>query len=188
MTTPSRIPIPILVLAAIALGLAVVGGILLVGRVGVPDATPTLPPPSASAAQPTSTPGPTDPLSTPEGAVRAFFAAFGEARRTDDPSSLVALVTSTDSSAYLTASGFLAGQKADGKASVLTTNEIRDLVVVPDGARATVTFLHHQVGFDIDLATGEPKESPTALPDATVRVVVVRTGDRWLVDSFENVP
>jgi hypothetical protein len=97
-------------------------------------------------------------------------------------------VTSADSSAYLTASGFLAGQKADGKASVLTTNEIRDLVVVPDGDRATVTFLHHQVGFDIDLATGEPKESPTALPDATVRVVVVRTGDRWLVDSFENVP
>ncbi len=188
MTTPSRIRTPILAVAAIALGLAVVGGILLAGRVGVSDATPS--PSIATSAAPTATPtpAPTDPLSSPEGAVRAFFAAFGEARRTDDPSALVALVTSTDSSAYLTASGFLAGQKADGKASVLTTNEIRDLVVVPDGDRATVTFLHHQVGFDIDLATGEPKESPTALPDATVRVVVVRTGDRWLVDSFENVP
>ena len=78
MTSPNRIRIPILAVAAIALGLAVVGGILLVGRVGVPDATPTLAAASRRPpAQPTSTPGPTDPLSSPEGAVRAFFAAFG---------------------------------------------------------------------------------------------------------------
>jgi hypothetical protein len=127
-------------------------------------------------------------MSTPEGAVRAFFAALAEARRTDDPSPLAALVTSTNSSAYLTASGFLAGQKATGKASVLTVNDISNLAVVPNGGQATVTFLHHQVGFDIDVNTGQPKESPTALPDARVSVVVVQTGSRWLVDSFENVP
>jgi hypothetical protein len=183
MTRPLRTPV--LALAAIALGLLVVGAILLAGRVGVPDATPTpattvSPSPSASASA--------DPLATPEGAVRTFFAALADARRTDEPSPLLGLVTGPTSSAYLTASGFLEGQKASGIASVLTVNELRNLVVVPDGLRATVTFLHRQTGFDIDPTTGQPKESPTALPDVTVRVVVVRTGDRWLVDSFENVP
>ena len=184
MMTPTRTRTPILAFAAIALGLLVVGGILLVGRFGVPEGTPA----PTSLASPSLSASATDPLSTPEGAVRAFFAALADARRTDDPTPLIGLVTSPESSAYLTASGFLAGQKASGTASVLTINEIRDLVVVPDGTRATVTFLHHQVGFDLDLTTGQPKESPTALPDATVRVIVVRTGDRWLVDSFENVP
>ena len=181
MQLPTRHRTPIVALAAVLLGLLVVGGILLVGRIGVPDASPS---PTTSGPPPSAT----DPLSTPEGAVRAFFTALAGARRTDDPSPLAALVTSTSSSAYLTAAGFLAGQKATGIASVLTVNDISNLVVVPNGAQATVTFLRHQVGFDIDVNTGQPKESPTALPDATVRVVVVQTGGRWLVGSFENVP
>ena len=72
---------PILALTALVLALLVVGGILLVGGIGVPTATPT---PSAS----TPVASATDPLSTPEGAVRGFFEAFAAARRTDDPSVL----------------------------------------------------------------------------------------------------
>ncbi len=59
---------PILALTALVLALLVVGGILLVGGIGVPTATPT---PSAS----TPVASATDPLATPEGAVRGFFEA-----------------------------------------------------------------------------------------------------------------
>ncbi|MDQ6910346.1 MAG: hypothetical protein M3Z84_06125, partial [Actinomycetota bacterium] len=62
------------------------------------------------------------------------------------------------------------------------------LKVVVDGTQATVTFHHHQVGYDVDLITGQPRESPTALPDANVRVVLIQSGGRWLVDRFENIP
>ena len=81
MMTPTRTRTPILAFAAIALGLAVVGGILLVGRLGVPEGTPA----PTSSASPSLSASATDPLSTPEGAVRAFFAALADARRTDDP-------------------------------------------------------------------------------------------------------
>ena len=181
MQLPTRYRTPILALIAVVLGLLVVGGILLVGRIGVPEASPS---PSYS----TPVASATDPSSTPEGAVRAFFQALGSARRTDDASVLEELVTSKNSSAYLTAAGFLDGQRAVGKGSVLTVNEITDVMVVADGTQATVTFRHRQVGYDIDLKTGQPRESPTALPVTNVRAVVVQSGSRWLVDSFENVP
>lgn len=181
MQLPTRYRTPILALTAVVLGLVVVGAILLVGRIGAPEASSG---PTSSAPAPSAT----DSLSTPEGAVRAFFEAFGAARRTDDPSLLSGLVTSTGSSAYLTAAGFLEGQKAVGTASLLTVNEISDVVVIVDGTRATVTFRHHQAGYDIDIKTGQPKESPTALPDVTVRVVVMQSGGHWLVDAFENLP
>jgi hypothetical protein len=181
MLPPTGRRTPILALTAVAVGLFVVGGILLVGRLGVPAEAP-----SPSSSGPSA--APTDPTATPEGAVRAFFVAFAAARRTDDPTAIASLVTSTNSSAYLTVSGFLAGQKAVGTASVLTVNDLTNLVVAQAGAQATVTFLHHQVGFDVSVDSGQPKESPTALPDVRVQVVVIKTGARWLVDSFENLP
>ncbi len=181
MQLPTQHRTPILALTALVLALLVVGGILLVGRIGVPDASPS---PSSS----TPVAIATDPLSTPEGAVRAFFEALGSARRTDDASALEGLVTSTNSSAYLTAAAFLDGQRAVGKASVLTTNEITDVQVQVDGTKATVTFHHRQAGYDIDLKSGQPRESPTPLPDTNVKVVLTQTNGRWLVDGFENVP
>jgi hypothetical protein len=181
MHLPTRYRMPILALTALVLALLVVGGILLVGGIGVPTATPT---PSAS----TPVASATDPLATPEGAVRGFFEALGSARRTDDASVLEGLVTSKTSSAYLTAAGFLDGQRAAGKTSVLTANEITDLKVVVDGTQATVTFHHHQVGYDVDLISGQPRESPTALPDTNVKVALIQSGGRWLVDRFENIP
>ncbi len=180
MQLPTQHRTPILALTALVLALLVVGGILLIGRIGVPDASPS---PSSSPVA-----SATDPLSTPEGAVRTFFDALGSARRTDDASALEGLVTSTNSSAYLTAAAFLDGQRAVGKASVLTTNDITDAQVHVDGTKATVTFHHRQAGYDIDLKSGQPRESPTALPDTNVKVVVTQTNGRWLVDSFEKVP
>ncbi len=72
MNLPTRNRTPIVALIAVVLGLLVVGGILLVGRIGVPDASPR---PTASGPAPSAT----DPMSTPEGAVRAFFDAYSAA-------------------------------------------------------------------------------------------------------------
>ena len=85
MPTPTRLRTPVLVAASLVLGLLVVGGILLVGSLGTtqPEPSPSLQV-SATPSPAPATVAATDPLSTPEGAVRAFFAALKEARRTDD--------------------------------------------------------------------------------------------------------
>ena len=188
MTSPNRLRIPVLAVAAIALGLAVVGGILLVGRVGVPDATPS--PTIATSPAPTATPTPvpTDPLSTPEGAARAFFDAYSAARRTDDPAAVASLVTGTESSAYLSVAGFLAGQKALGKASVVTIQRLDNLATTIDGDTATVTFDYTEGGYDIDLASASPLESPQVLPAYRVTVSLQRVAARWLVDAYTSRP
>jgi hypothetical protein len=179
MNVPERYRLPLAAATSLIVVVVVGGAILLLNRPGPsPVVSPT----------PTAVVSPSLDLTTPEGAVRAFFDALGSARRTDDASLLEGLVTSKDSSAYLTAAGFLDGQRAVGKASVLTENDITDVSVVVTGTQATVTFRHRQVGYDIDLKTGQPRESPTALPLASVQAVVVQSGGRWLVDSFENVP
>jgi hypothetical protein len=179
MNVPERYRLAVVAATSLIVVVIVAGTILLLNRPGpTPVESPT----------PTVTASPSLDVTTPEGAVRSFFDALGSARRTDDASVLEGLVTSKDSSAYLTAAGFLDGQRTVGKASVLTVNDITNVSVVVDGSRATVTFLHRQVGYDIDLKTGQPRESPTALPVAKVQAVVVQSGGRWLVDSFENVP
>ena len=180
-TIPERYRLPLVALASVVVAVLVVGAILLVGGSPQPSRSPRPMLVSPS-------PSPTDPASTPEGAARAFFAAFAAARRTDDPTLVQAFVTSKDSSAYKTAIGFLEGQKAVGKASVITLNELSDLTVAVDGDRATITFRHRVEGYDIDLTTGEPLESPTSLPATTVRAVALKSDNRWLVDRFENVP
>ncbi len=175
--------LPVLAARSILVALGVVIAILLLGRApSALDGSPS-PRPGASAASSSAVPG-----STPESAVRAFYDALAKARRTDDPSIVEPFVNGTDSSAYLTASGFLLGQKEVGKASVITLNEITNLQVIEeDGASAKVEFDHRLGGYDIDLESGEPLESPTELPVRRTQATVVRVGDRWLVDSFETV-
>jgi hypothetical protein len=179
MNVPERYRLPFAAATSLVVIAVVAGAILLLNR---PGPTPVVSPTPSAAASPSMD------VTTPEGAIRAFFDALGSARRTDDALLLEGLVTSKASSAYLTAAGFLDGQRAVGKASVLTVNDITDVNVVINGNQATVTFRHRQVGYDIDLKTGQPRESPTVLPVASVRAVVVQSGGRWLVDSFENVP
>ena len=180
MTRPLRTPI--LALAAVALGLFVVGAILFTGRLGVPEATPV---PAVTA---TPSPSAADPRSTPEDAVRAFFAAFATSRRSDDPSAITTFVTSTDSSAYLSVAGFLDGQKAVGKASILTVTRLDGLTSTVSGDAATVTFAYTEGGYDISLAGASPLQTPQVLPAVQVTVHLRRAGLVWLVDAYESAP
>ena len=173
--TGRRTPIPALM--AVAVGLFVVGGILLVGRLGVPAEAP-----SPSSSGPSA--APTDPSATPEGAVRAFFGAFAAARRSDDPSLVSPYVTSEQSSAYLSVQGFLLGQKAANKASVLTVQRIDNVSVQLSGASAIVRLGYTEGGYDIDLNNGAPLESPKVLAPRNLTVELHSVDGRWLVDSY----
>jgi hypothetical protein len=169
---------PLAVLAAsLVVLLVVAGGVLLVGRLA-PTPTPSILPSSPATASPS-----TD-LSTPEGAVRAFFEAFARARRTDDPAVVLPFTTGESSDAYRSADAFLRGQRESGKASIITQLEIKNVAVDVQGDRATVGFDYVQVGYDIDLDTGEPLESPLALPLERVSAMVARRGETWLVESY----
>lgn len=174
--------LPAVAAFSLLIALAVVVAILLLGR--APTVVDGSPLPSAS--QPSDTSPPPD--DTPEAAVRAFFEAFAEARETDDPALIEPFVNSTDSSAYQTAAGFLLGQQEVGKASVVTVNELSNFDVSSDGNEATVLFDHRLGGYDIDLESGEPLESPTLLESRRKQAVVILIDGVWLVDSFENLP
>ena len=50
-----------------------------------------------------------------------------------------------------------------------------------------VEFKYVAGGYDIDLETGEPLESPETLEPSRVRAEVVRVDDLWLLDSYEEV-
>ena len=168
----------VIVATAVVVLLFVAGGVLLLAQLA-PSPTPsTSLPPSASA---TSSTDPT----TPEGAVRAFFAALKEARRTDDPALIRPFVTSEQSSAYLSVQGFLLGQKAVKKASVLTVQTVENIRVQEAGDSATVRLVYTEGGYDISLDTGQPLESPNVLAPRDVTMELRKVGDRWLVESYE---
>jgi hypothetical protein len=186
MPTQTRLRTPVLALAAVVIGLLVVGGILLVGRLGTTEPTPTPSLATQSSSMPTATPA--DPRSTPEGAVRAFFDAFSVARRSDDPSAIANLVTGPDSSAYLSVAGFLEGQKAAGKASVVTEQRLDHLATVVTGQTATVTFDYTEGGYDISLAGASPLQTPQVLPVAHVTVHLRLVDATWLVDAYQSRP
>lgn len=176
---PARYQLPLVAGASLIVLLVIAGGVLLVGRLG-PSPNPS-PPPSASQ----STPGSAD-TSTPEGAVRAFFESYARARRTDDPSLVLPMTTGEQSSAYRSVEAFLLGQKEVGKASINTVLEFENFSTSVDGDRATVTFDLTEGGYNIDLDTGEPLESPEVLPTTRVTVELVLRSGRWLVDSYES--
>jgi len=175
--------LPVLAGLSMVVALGVVIAILLLGKAptafdGSPSPQPSAPSTSSSAAL----------GSTPEAAVRAFFDAFADAGETNDPEILEPFVSGTDSSAYQTAAGFLGGQQAAGKASITTVNELSDFEVSIAGDRATVLFTYRAGGYDIDLETGRPLESPVILPTERVEAITVRVDGRWLLDSYEAVP
>jgi hypothetical protein len=171
---------PLVVLAAsLAVLLVVAGGVLVIGRL-TPTPTPTTLPTSSASTTPSADPA------TPEGAVRAFFAAYSQARRTDDPGLLRPFVTSETSDAYRSVKGFLDGQRAVGKASITTVERIENVTVQVDGSRATVTFTYTEGGYDIDLNTGQPLESPVIVPAQRVTVELEQRNGSWLVDRYES--
>ena len=171
---------PLVILATgVVVLLLVAGGVLLLGQLG-PTPTPTTSlPPSAT---PSSSPDP----STPEGATRAFFEAFARARRTDDASIVEPFVTDTESSAYRTVDAFLRGQREVGKASITTVLELENFSTTTSGDQSTVVFDFTEGGYDIDIDTGQPLESPEVLPTTRVTVELLLRDGNWLVDSYES--
>ena len=173
-----RRPLPLVIAIAGFAALAVAVFVVVVpGLLTGPDPT-TSPPPSASES-------PSGDAATPEGATRAFFEAYAEARRTGSPEAVLAFVTSENSSAYLTVHGFVRGQTDAGKASVTTVLELANLRTAIDGDVATVVLDFTEGGYDIDLDSGEPLESPVVLPTRRLTVELHRSGGVWLVESFE---
>lgn len=170
---------PLVILATgVVVLLLVAGGVLLLGQIG---SSPT---PTTSSSL-SATASPSVDASSPEGAVRAFFAALEEARRTDDPALIRPYVTGEQSSAYLSVQGFLLGQKAVKKASVLTVQQVDSISVQTTGDSATVHLVYTEGGYDISLDTGEPLESPNVLAPRDVTMELRRVEGRWLVETYE---
>lgn len=176
---PERSRPLVIAATAIVVLLLVAGGVLLIGRLG-PSPAPSTPPPPSMTASPSAD------ASTPEGATRAFFEAYAQARQSDDPSLVEPYVTSRTSSAYLSAAAFLRGQKESGKASVTTVLRIENVNVEQSGTTATVSFDYTEGGYNIDPTSGSPVESPTVLPTVRVVATVRQSDGRWLVDSYHT--
>jgi len=177
MTIAPRYRLPIAMLASLAVVGVVLVAVILAGSGGKPNDT------SSPSASPSAS---VDPYATPESAVRAFFDAYSQARRTDDPSIVEPYVTSKTSSAYLSAAAFLKGQKESGKASITTVLRIENVNVGHSGTTATVSFDYTEGGYNIDPTTGSPVESPTVLPTTRVVAEVHQIDGRWLVDSYHE--
>ncbi len=175
---PERSRLPVLVGVSLLVLLLVAGGVIVAPRLVPATPTPT------SSLTPAASPS-TD-TSTPERAVRAFFSAFSRARKTDDPTLVLPFVTGETSDAYRSVKGFLDGQRAVGKASVITVERIENLRSEVTGETASVSFDFTEGGYDISLDTGEPVESPTILPTRRVTVDVKQVDGRWLVDDYES--
>lgn len=164
--------------ASVAVVLAVLAVVLLTGG-GSPTPTTTAPPFA------TATPS-ADAGATPEGAVRAFFDAYAKARQINDPVPLAPLVTGPTSSAYLSAAGFLRGQKESGRASVTTVLRLDNLTTTINGAAAVVAFDYTEGGYDINPGSGSALESPVVLPVRRVTVSLRQVAGRWLVDEYQS--
>lgn len=175
---PERSRLPVLVGVSVLVLLLVAGAVIVVPRL-----VPSTPTPTSSPALPAS---PSADPSTPEGAVRAFFSAFSRARRTDDPTLVLPFVTGATSDAYRSVRGFLDGQRAVGKASILTIQRLDNLVVESAGAVAKASFDYVEGGYDISLDTGLPLESPNVLPSFRVTVTLKRVDSSWLVDAYTS--
>ncbi len=176
--------LPVVALIALAVVAVVVVAVIGLGSLGstATSAAPTPSPmltPTATAA-----PTPTDPRSTPDGATRAFFAAFSQARKTNDPSLVEPYVTSKDSGAYLTASGFLGGAQGVNRASIVTVDRLDNMTSQVTGDTATVDFDYTEGGYDINPSTGAALESPTVLPPIHVTATLKLVNGLWLMDSY----
>jgi len=176
--------LPVVALIALAVVAVVVVAVVGLGSLGS-TATSAAQTPSALLT-PTATPAPTptDPRSTPEGATRAFFAAFAKAWKTDDPSLVEPYVTSKESSAYLTVVGYLGGAQGVGRASIITIDSLDNMTSRVAGDTATVDFYYTEGGYDINPSTGAALESPTLLAPVHLTATLKLVNGLWLMDSY----
>ena len=183
--------LPFVALVALAVAAVVVVAVIGLGSLGsgTKSAPPTSPSaPVASGLTATPAPTPTDPRSTPEGATRAFFSAFNKGWLTDDPTLVTPFVTSTDSSAYLSVSSFLGGEKAVGRAAAITTQRLDNIQTAITGATATVEFDYTVGGYNTNVDTGAPVETPNVLAPVHAKVTLKLVAGQWLVDAYTQTP
>jgi hypothetical protein len=176
---PDRHRLRVVLGVGVAAVIVMSGAVYLLGG-GSPPSTPEptgSPSPSAS---------PTDPTSSPEGAVRAFFEAFAEARPENDASLVLPFATSDDSPAYLSVFGFLEGQKALGRGAVIDEQRLENVEIELDLDRATVSFTYVEGGYLIDLDSGEPINESSTLPPARIVAEVHLEGSIWRVHEYES--
>jgi hypothetical protein len=185
MNEKYRLPLVALV-ALVVVGVVVVAvvGLGSLGS-GAPGAAPTPSPMLTPTA--TEAPTPTDPRSTPEGATRAFFAAFNKGWLTDDPTAVVPYVTSTNSSAYQSVSAFLGGEKAANKAAVITTQSLDNMTGTVAADTATVEFDYTVGGYTTNLE-GVAIETPNVLAPVHAKVTLKLVAGQWLVDAYTQTP
>jgi hypothetical protein len=183
-----RYRLPVVAAVALVAVVVVVGAVAAFGSIGSSvhsaSATPTRTP-SATA---TPVPTPTDARSTPEGATRAFFQAFAQARKADDPSLLVPYVTSKDCNAYLSVAAFLGGELAVNRASLLTVQRLGNMTSNVSGDTATVDFDYTEGGYNIDPTTGKATETQSVLAPVHVTATLKLVGHQWLMDSYTSHP
>lgn len=176
--SPGRPRLPLLVGVAALIGVVVVGAILF-----VPGLLPGPEPTESSSVEPTTS---SSADTSPESATQAFFAAFADGRRTGDATVVEPFVTGDGSSAFLTVDAFLRGQTEAGKTSITTVLRMENFQTSVDGDIAIVELDYTEGGYDIDLNSGEPLESPVVLPTRHVTVELRLIEGTWLVDSFET--
>jgi hypothetical protein len=179
-----RYRLPVVAAVALVTVVAVVVAVAAFGSMGssAPSASST--PTRTPSATATPVPTPTDARSTPEGATRAYFDAFSKARKTNDPSLVEPYVTSKESSAYLTAAGFLGGAQGVNRASVVTVDRLDNMTSQISGDAATVVFDYTEGGYDINPSTGAALETPTVLAPVHVTATLKRVNGLWLMDSY----
>ena len=181
-----RYRLPFVAAVAVAVSAVVVAAVIVLGSTGssTKSSDSTRPPSTAPTATAIPTPTPTDPRSTPEGATRAFYAAFAKAWKTDDPSLVEPYVTSKESSAYLTVAGYLGGAQGVNRASIITIERLDNMTSRVVGDTATVDFYYTEGGYDINPSTGAALESPTVLAPAHMTATLKRVNGLWLMDSY----
>jgi hypothetical protein len=179
--------LPFVALVALAMVGVVVVAVVGLGSLGSSATSPdSTRPPSTALTTPAATPAPTptDPLSTPEGATRAFFHAFAQARKTDDPTLVEPYVTSKDSGAYLSVAGFLGGEQGVNRASIVTVQRLDNMTSSVTGDTATVDFDYTEGGYDINPGTGAALETQSVLAPYHVTATLKHVDGRWLMDSY----
>jgi hypothetical protein len=179
-----RYRLPVVAAVALVAVVVVVAAVAAFGSMGssAPSARST--PARTTSATATPAPTPTDPRLSPEGATRAFFAAFAKAWKTDDPSLVEPYVTSKESSAYLTVAGYLGGAQGVGRASIITIDNLDNMTSRVAGDTATVDFYYTEGGYDINPSTGAALESPTLLAPVHLTATLKLVNGLWLMDSY----
>jgi hypothetical protein len=179
-----RYRLPLVAAVALVAVVVVVVAIAAFGSMGssAPSASST--PARTTTATATPAPTPTDPRLSPEGATRAFFAAFAKAWKTDDPSLVEPYVTSKESSAYLTVAGYLGGAQGVGRASIITVDSLDNMTSRIAGDTATVDFDYTEGGYDINPSSGVALESPTLLAPVHLTATLKLVNGLWLMESY----